>query len=81
MYSTFIEWTFLLASVRRLRHFYSSKRKEKKEKDKEEKGLLGDIFVWCFPVGLTFCYIFKKKVKRKNNCFLNIVIICLVVAY
>ena len=49
----FIEWTLLHASVRQLRHFYSSKRKWKKEKEeKEETGLLRDIFVWCFPVDL-----------------------------
>ena len=58
----FIEWTLPHASVRWLRHFYSSKRKRKK-KEKEEKGLFRDI-VWCFPVGLTFCYILKKKEKE-----------------
>ena len=56
---------------------YSSKKKRKKEK--EEKGLLRDIFVWCFPVGLTFCHILKRK--EKKNCFLNLIIICSVIAY
>ena len=64
----FIEWTLIHASVRRLRYFYSSQRKGKKEKKrKKKKGLLRDIFVWCFPVSLTFCCIFKKKREKKKR--------------
>ena len=45
----FIEWTLLHTSVRQLRHFYSSKRKkERKKNEKEEKGLLRDIFCLVF---------------------------------
>ena len=33
--------------------FTQAREKEReKKKEKEEKGLLRDIFVWCFPVGL-----------------------------
>ena len=61
--------------------FTQVREKERKKKEKEEKGLLRDISVGCFPVGLTFRYILKRKEKRKENCFLSFIIICLVVAY
>ena len=77
----FIEWTLLQASVRRLRHFYSSKRKGKKDKKrKKKKGLLRDIFVWCW-LHILLYFKKKRKKKRKENCFVNLIIICLVVAY
>ena len=41
--------------------FTQAREKERKKKEKEENGLLRDIFVWCFPVSLTFCYILKRK--------------------
>ena len=47
--------------------FTQAREKERKKKEKEEKGLLRDIFVWCFPVGLTFCYVLKKKRREKRT--------------
>ena len=48
---------------------FSSKRKRKKGKEekKEKKGLLRDISERCVLVGLTFCYIVKKKEKGKRS--------------
>ena len=51
--------------------FTQVREKERKKKEKEEKRLLRDIFVWCFPVGLRFCYILKRKEKRKKEQFLK----------
>ena len=58
----------LLTPLRQLRHFSQVREKERKEKRrKKKKGLLRDISVWCFPVGLTFCYIVKGKEKGKRT--------------
>ena len=55
-------------SVRRLRHFSQVREKERKEKKrKEKKGLLRDISTRCFPFGLKFCYIVKRKEKGKRT--------------
>ena len=43
------------------------KERGKKEKQKEEKGLLRDIFVWCFPVGLLLLVFQKEKRKEKRT--------------
>ena len=60
------EWTLLHASVWWLRHFSQVREKRKKgKKRKKKKGLSRDISVWCVPVGLTFCFIVKRKKKGK----------------
>ena len=47
---------------------FSNKRKRKKvKKRKKKKGLLRDLSVWCVPVGLTFCYMVKRKEKAKRT--------------
>ena len=40
----FIEWTLL--------DTFTQVREKERKKEKEEKGLLREIFVWRFPVGL-----------------------------
>ena len=77
----FIEWTLLHASVRRLRHFYQVREKERKKKEKEETGLLRDIFGLMFSCWLNIAGILKRKEKRKKNCFLNLIIICLIITH
>ena len=76
----FIEWTLLQASVWRLRHCYSSKRKRKEKKRKKKKDcwetILFDISCWLNIAG-----ILKRKEKRRKNSFLNLIIICLVIAH
>ena len=52
----------------------------KEKKEKEEKDC------WETFIFYTFCWlniagILKRKEKRKRNGFLNLIIICLVVAY
>ena len=61
---------------------FSSKRKKKERKKKEErrKGLLRDIYVWYFLLAY-IAGILEGKEKGKRNCFSNLIIICLVVAY
>ena len=46
--------------------FTQVREKERKKKEKEGKGLLRDIFVWCFPVGLLLP-VFLKKRKEKGT--------------
>ena len=58
--------------VRRLRHF-----SQVREKERKKKRLLRDIFVWCFSCGLNILLYLKEK----RNCFLNLIIICLVIAH
>ena len=57
-----------------LRHFYSSKIKGKTKKEKEEKGLLSDIFCLMFSCWLNIAGILKreKSEKKKKNCFVNL---------
>ena len=57
----------LHAPVRRLRHFSQVREKERKKGERRKKRLLRDISVWCFPAGLTFCYIIKRKEKGKRT--------------
>ena len=76
----FIEWSLLHASVRRLRNFYSIKRKGKKKRE-GRKRTVERHFCLMFSCWLNISYILKRKEKRKKNCFLNLIVICLVLAY
>ena len=59
---------------------FSSKRKRKKEKKKEKKKDCWETFMFDTACWLNIADILKGKEKRKRNCFLNLIIICLVVA-
>ena len=61
---------------------FSSKRKkkERKKKEKEEKDWW-ETFMFDTSSWLNIAGILKRKEKRNRNCFLNLIIICLVVAY
>ena len=78
---TFLKWTSLHGSVWRLRHFYSSKGKRKKEKREREKKDCWETFSFDISCWLNIAGILKRKGRRKNDCFLTLIIICLVVAY
>ena len=60
--------------------FTSKRKKKERKKEKEEKDcwetFMFDTACWLDIVG-----ILKRKEKRKRNCFLNLIIICLVIAY
>ena len=61
---------------------FSSKRKKKgenKKREKEEKDCW-ETFMFDAYCLLNIAGILKRKEKRKRNCFLNIIFICLVVA-
>ena len=76
----FIEWTLLHASVWRLRYFYSSKRKRKKEKRERRNRTVERHFCLMFSGWFYVAGILKRK-ERKKNCFFNLIIICLIIAY
>ena len=60
--------------------FSQVKEKERKKKEKEEKDCW-ETFMFDTSRWLNIAGILKRKEKRKRNCFLNLIIICLVVAY
>ena len=60
---------------------FSSKRKKKdRKKEKEEKDCW-ETFMFDTSSWLNIASILKGKEERKRNCFLNLIIICLVIAY
>ena len=61
----------------------TKKRKKKKERKKGErsKGLLRETFVFDSTCRPNIADSLKGKKKRKRNCFLNLIIICLVITY
>ena len=62
-----IEWTLLHASVRQLRHFYSSKRKRKRKKEKEKT--VERHFCLMFSWWLNIAGISKRE--KKEELFLK----------
>ena len=60
--------------------FLSKRKKKERKKEKEEKDCW-ETFVFNTACWLNITGILKRKEKRKRNCFLNLIIICLVVAY
>ena len=59
----------------------SSKRKKKGRKKEKEETDCWKIFMFDTSCWLNIAGILKRKEKRKRNFFLNLIIICLVVAY
>ena len=59
--------------------FLSKRKKKEKKKEKEEKDCR-ETFMFDTACWLNIVGILKRKEKRKRNRFLNLVIICLVVA-
>ena len=57
------------------------KKKKERKKGEKRKGLLREIFVFDIACRLILADSLKGEEKRKRNCFLNLIIICLVVAY
>ena len=57
------------------RYFLKKKKEKKKKKERKEK----EVFDTACRLNITDSL--KGKEKRKRNCFLNLIIICLVVAY
>ena len=60
---------------------FSSKRKKKERKKEKEEKDCWEIFMLDTYFWLNIAGILKGKEKRKRNCFLNLIIICMVVAY
>ena len=58
----------------------SKEKERKKKKEKEEKDCW-EISMFDTSCWLNIAGILKRKEKRKRNCFLNLIIICSVVAY
>ena len=67
------------------RYFLKKKKGKKKERMKKKgerrKGLLRETFMFDTAWRLNIADSLKEKEKRKRNCFLNLIIICLIVAH
>ena len=59
--------------------FVSERKKKERKKEKEEKDCW-ETFMFDNSSWLNIAGILKRKEKRKRSCFLNLIIICLVVA-
>ena len=59
---------------------FSSKRKKKERKKENEEKDCWETFMFDTSCWLNIAGILKGKEKRKGNCFLNLIIICLIVA-
>ena len=66
----FIEWTLQLASVRRLRHFYSSKRKRKRKKGERGKRTVERHFCLMFSCWFNIADISKREKKKELFLYL-----------
>ena len=60
---------------------FSRERKKKERKKEKEEKYGWETFMFDTACWLNIAGILKRKEKRKRNCFLNLIIICLVVAY
>ena len=60
--------------------FLSKRKKKERKKEKEEKDCW-ETFMFDTASWLNIAGILKRKKKRKRNYFLNLIIICLAVAY